>query len=95
MLHVDTFTVLDGTLYSKVKLGGAAIWHQSLDEQIDHPVNLDHALSVFCFFPTFAVGHTHPSGTFHGTSGTMARLKANTSWHPIGKPSYTSAISAK
>ena len=39
MLHVDTFTVLDGTLYSQIVLVGAAKWHQSMDEQSDHPVN--------------------------------------------------------
>jgi len=77
MLHVDTFTVLDGTLYSKIELGGAAKWHQSMDDQNDHPVNLDHTLSVFCFFQLLQLV-AHSFSTFHGTSSATGSVKAHT-----------------
>ena len=70
MLHVDTFTVLDGTLYSKIELGGAAKWHQSMDEQNVHPVKKiqaeSHSPFSVCFRRLRSV--THRSSTFHGTS---------------------------
>lgn len=61
MLHVDTCTVLDGTLHSKIKAGGAAIWHQSAavsnNKKKSHPM-----MRLSVCRPEMVVGwyHSHP-----------------------------------
>lgn len=69
-LAATLITVWDGILYSKIEPGGAAIRHQSMDEQRDQPVHLNHALSFSV--SDFRSGHTVPEPT--------VRIRGS-SWH--------------
>ena len=68
-LHVDTFTVSDGTLYGKIILGDTANWHKSVDESSDHPVSLNHSSLFFGFYAQLIQLGTQPAMTPVGAMG--------------------------
>lgn len=51
---VHYLKVLDSILYSQIQQGGAAIWHQSLD---NHSVDWNRALLVQLLLCVFNSGH--------------------------------------